>query len=65
MMQRLLFALFFAALFLGSAGAFFLYVPPLSIATVVLIVVGLMLMFGLGFQAGARTEKSTIPPTDF
>jgi len=41
------------ALFLGSAGAFFLFVPLLSIATVVLMVVGLMLMFGLGFQAGA------------
>ena len=43
-----------SALFAGSAGAFFLFVPPLSIATVVLIVVGLMLMFGLGFQTGAQ-----------
>jgi len=40
-------------LFLGSAGAFFLFVPLLSIATVALMMVGLMLMFGLGFQAGA------------
>lgn len=43
-----------AALFLASTGAFLLYVPPLSIATVVLILVGLTLMFGLGFQAGGQ-----------
>ena len=42
------------ALFLASTGAFFLYIPPLSIATVVLILVGLTLMFGLGFQAGGQ-----------
>jgi hypothetical protein len=42
------------ALFLVSTGAFFLYIPPLSIATVVLILVGLTLMFGLGFQAGGQ-----------
>jgi hypothetical protein len=42
------------ALFLVSTGAFFLYVPPLSIATAVLILVGLTLMFGLGFQAGGQ-----------
>ncbi len=40
--------------FLASTGAFFLYIPPLSIATVVLILVGLTLMFGLGFQAGGH-----------
>jgi hypothetical protein len=43
------------ALFLGSIGAFFLYVPPLSIATVVLMLLGLTLMFGLGVQVGMRT----------
>jgi hypothetical protein len=42
------------ALFLVSTGAFFLYVPPLSIATAVLFLVGLTLMFGLGFQAGGQ-----------
>jgi hypothetical protein len=42
------------ALFLVSTGAFFLYVPLLSIATAVLILVGLTLMFGLGFQAGSQ-----------
>jgi hypothetical protein len=31
-------------------GAFFLFVPVLSIATVVGILVGLMLMFGLGYK---------------
>jgi hypothetical protein len=43
------------ALFLGSTGAFFLMVPMFSIATVVWILTGLMLMFGLGFQAGTRS----------
>ena len=37
-----------------STGAFFLYVPPLSIATAVLFLMGLTLMFGLGFQAGGQ-----------
>jgi hypothetical protein len=45
----------FGALFLGSVGAFFLFVSVLSIATVVLMLVGLMLMFGLGVQVGTRT----------
>lgn len=40
------------ALLLGSIGAFFLFVPVLSIATVVCLVAGLMLMFGIGFQMG-------------
>jgi hypothetical protein len=43
-----------STLFLGSEGAFFLFVPALSIVTVVLMLMGLVLMFGLGFQAGAR-----------
>lgn len=42
------------ALFLGGSGAFFLFVPLMSIATIVLMLGGLMLMFGLGFQAGAQ-----------
>lgn len=42
------------ALFLGSIGAFFLWVSPLTIATVAFMLVGLMLMFGLGFQAGVH-----------
>jgi len=48
------------ALFLGSAGAFLLFVPPVSIATVVLMLLGLLLMFGLGFQTGAQGMASFI-----
>jgi hypothetical protein len=44
----------FGALFLGSIGAFFLFVPVLSIATVVLILMGFTLMFALGVQVGTR-----------
>lgn len=55
-MQRLLLASS-GALFLGSVGAFFLFVPLLSIATVVLMLVGLFLMFGFGFQLGAREPR--------
>ncbi len=58
MIQRFFLASF-GTLFLGSAVAFFLFVPLLSLATVVLMVVGLMLMFGLGFQAGAQRMKSS------
>jgi hypothetical protein len=42
------------ALFLGSMGAFFLFVPILSIATVAWTLTGLLLMFGLGVQVGPR-----------
>ena len=38
----------------GSLSAFLLFVPILSIATVVLLVAGLILMFGLGLHAGKR-----------
>jgi hypothetical protein len=48
------------ALFLGSIGAFFLFVPILSIATVVWMLTGLMLMFGLGVQVGTRG----MPPSE-
>jgi len=30
--------------------------PLLSIATMALMIAGLMLMFGLGFQAGAKSD---------
>jgi len=39
-------------MFLGSVGAFFWFVPLLSVATIVLIMLGLVLMFGLGVQVG-------------
>jgi energy-converting hydrogenase Eha subunit C len=42
------------ALFLGAAGAFLLFVPLMSIATVAVLLGGLMLMFCLGFQAGVQ-----------
>jgi hypothetical protein len=41
-------------LFLGTLGAFFLFVPIMSIAIVTLILIGLALMFVLGWQAGRR-----------
>jgi hypothetical protein len=64
---RLLLALS-GMLFLGSVGAFFLFVSVLSIAAVVFILVGLLLMFGLGIQVGTRhmlsppgfTKKTTL-----
>lgn len=43
-----------AVLLLASVGAFFLYVPFLSILTVASMLAALMLMFGLGFHAGTR-----------
>ncbi|MFZ3339231.1 MAG: hypothetical protein WA213_00005 [Terriglobales bacterium] len=59
-----------ATLFLGSTAAFFLFVPLMSIATIVLILGGLMLMFCLGFQAGVQEmvvldgvdESGVVPP---
>ena len=47
-------------LFVGAMGAFFLLVPMLSIATVASMMVGLVLMFGLGVQVGARG----MPPSE-
>lgn len=44
-------------LLLGSMGAFFLFVPLLSIAAVVCILLGLMLMFGLGVQVGTHGSR--------
>lgn len=44
------------ALLLAAMGAFFLLVPLLPLAVVVFALVGLMLMFGLGVQVGARVS---------
>ena len=49
------FLAFFGALFAGSIGAFFLFVPPLLIATVALLLMGFTLTFVLGFQVGVRS----------
>jgi len=57
-MTRFLLA-FSGALFLGSIGAFFLFVPPLLIATVALLSMGFMLMFALGVQVGTRSRLPT------
>jgi hypothetical protein len=45
------------AVLLGAIGAFFLLVPLLPLATVVCFLVGLVLMFGLGAQIGARAAQ--------
>lgn len=41
-------------LFLGSLGAFLLYVPILPLTVVVTTLLGLILMFVLGIQTGGR-----------
>ena len=46
--------IFAAVLFLASIGAFLLYVPVMAIAVIVTILLGLVVMFVLGFQAGGR-----------
>jgi len=46
------------SLFLVSLGAFLFYVSMLSWATIVATLVGMILMFTLGIQTGARgTQK--------
>jgi hypothetical protein len=46
-----------AVLFVGIVGAFFLYVPALTVFTVVTLVLGLGLMFALGMLTGRRSRK--------
>jgi hypothetical protein len=46
-----------AVLFLGSVGAFLLYVPALALAVVMTTLVGLLLMFVLGFQSGRGDNR--------
>ncbi len=63
-MTRLVLA-FFGVSFLSSFGAFFLFVPPLLIATVwiatvALLLMGLILMFCLGVQV----ELQPVLPPD-
>jgi hypothetical protein len=55
-----LFLASFGALFLGSLAAFFLFVPPLLIATIALLVTGSILLVGLGVQV----EPLPVPPSD-
>jgi hypothetical protein len=53
-MTRFLLA-FSGTLTLGGTGAFFLFVPPLLIATVTFVLMGFMLMFVLGLQVGTQS----------
>jgi hypothetical protein len=48
-----------AILFIGSVGAFLLYVPALTVFTVVTMLVGLGLMFALGMFAGRHKRRMT------
>ena len=56
---------FFGLSFLGSLGAFFLFVPPLWIATVWIATVALLLM-GLIFMfcLGVQVELQPVLPLD-
>lgn len=46
-----------AALFVGIMGAFLLYVPALTVITVVSLLLGLALMFALGMLTGRRWRR--------
>jgi hypothetical protein len=46
-----------AVLFVGIVGAFLLFVPALSVLTVVTLVLGLGLMFALGILTGRRSRR--------
>jgi hypothetical protein len=46
-----------AILFIGTVGAFLLYVPVLTVLTVVTMILGLGLMFALGLLTGTRWRK--------
>jgi hypothetical protein len=49
-----------AVLFLGTVGAFLLYVPALTVFTVVTLLLGLGLMFALGILTGRRARKVSL-----
>ena len=57
-MTRFLLA-FSVTVFLGSVGAFFVFVPPLLIATVALLLMGFMITFVLGVQVGTQSMLSS------
>jgi hypothetical protein len=62
MMIRFL-AISSGVLLLASLAAFFLVVPLLSLATVVCMLTGLVLMFGLGMQFGTLAPVSDRSPS--
>jgi len=47
-----------AVLFVGTVGAFLLYVPALTVFAVASVLAGLCLMFALGLAAGRQWKKS-------
>jgi hypothetical protein len=49
-----------AFLFIGTVGAFLLYVPALAIFATVTVLLGLSLMYVLGLMTGSRWRRS--PP---
>jgi hypothetical protein len=49
-----LFGTFAGGLFLAGLGAFLWYVPMASVAAIVATLVGMVFMFVLGIQTGAR-----------
>jgi cyanate permease len=49
-----------AVLFVGVVGAFLLYVPALTVLTVITLLLGLGLMFALGMLTGRRSRRSLI-----
>lgn len=48
-----------AILFVGMVGAFLLYVPALTVISVVTVLLGLGLMFALGILTGRGWRKSS------
>jgi hypothetical protein len=48
-----------AILFLGTVGAFLLYVPALTVLTVVTLLLGLGFMFALGIMTGRGWRRSS------
>jgi hypothetical protein len=49
-----------AVLFIGTLGAFFLYVSSMTLFLVVAILVSLALMFALGLLTGSRWRKLSL-----
>jgi hypothetical protein len=54
-------AICLGVLFAGSLAAFLLFVPLFTVTTVSTILLGLMVMFGLGVQAGGRRIRIKRP----
>ncbi|HTW67793.1 MAG TPA: hypothetical protein VME17_24425 [Bryobacteraceae bacterium] len=55
------FGIIVGLVFLASVGAFFLFVPVLSVMTVATTLLGLIVMFALGVQTGRRRTQAPQP----